>query len=35
MERFALSLGKLDIALRGFWPINRLGYSKILFARKE
>jgi ubiquinone/menaquinone biosynthesis C-methylase UbiE len=35
MERFALSLGKLDIALRGFWPINRFGYSKILFARKE
>jgi len=35
IERLALSLGKLDIALRGLWPINRFGYSKIIFARKE
>jgi SAM-dependent methyltransferase len=35
MEKLALSLGNLDIALRGVWPINRFGYSKILFARKE
>lgn len=34
-ERMALVLGKLDIALRGVWPINRFGYSKIMFAQKQ
>ena len=27
-------LGRIDIRLRGVWPVNRLGYSKILFARR-
>jgi len=30
----ALWLGRVDIGLRGLWPVNRLGYSKILFARR-
>ena len=34
-ERLALSLGQWDIAFRSLWPINRFGYSKILFAQKE
>lgn len=29
-----MALGRLDIRCRGFWPVNRLGYSKIFFARR-
>ncbi|MEW6325464.1 MAG: class I SAM-dependent methyltransferase [Nitrospirota bacterium] len=30
----AMWLARLDIRLAGCWPVNRLGYSKILFARR-
>jgi ubiquinone/menaquinone biosynthesis C-methylase UbiE len=33
-HNLALWLGRVDIRLRGLWPVNRLGYSKILFARR-
>jgi ubiquinone/menaquinone biosynthesis C-methylase UbiE len=34
-RRAAKLLGRWDILWRGLWPVNRLGYSKIFFARKE
>ena len=33
-RNLALWLGRVDIRLRGLWPVNRFGYSKILFARR-
>lgn len=30
----AMRLGWLDIRMCGLWPVNRFGYSKILFARR-
>jgi ubiquinone/menaquinone biosynthesis C-methylase UbiE len=30
-----MALGRWDIRCRGVWPVNRLGYSKIFFARKD
>lgn len=33
-ERSVMFLNRMDIALRRFWPINRLGYTKVIFARK-
>lgn len=34
MVRMVTFLNRLDIALRRFWPVNRLAYSKVIFARK-
>jgi ubiquinone/menaquinone biosynthesis C-methylase UbiE len=33
-ERGVMFLNRLDIMLRRYWPVNRLGYSKVIFARK-
>lgn len=33
-ERVVMSLNRVDIALRRFWPINSLGYTKVVFARR-
>jgi ubiquinone/menaquinone biosynthesis C-methylase UbiE len=33
-ERMVMLLNRMDIALRQFWPINRLGYTKVIFAKK-
>ena len=33
-ERSVMFLNSVDIALRKFWPINRLGYTKFIFAKK-
>jgi len=34
-RKAATWLGRWDIRWRGVWPVNRLGYSKIFFARKD
>ncbi len=34
MERFIMFLHRVDIAFRRYWPVNRLGYTKVIFARK-
>jgi ubiquinone/menaquinone biosynthesis C-methylase UbiE len=34
-RNMATALGRLDIHCRGLWPVNRFGYSKIFFARKD
>lgn len=33
-RKLAYGLGQCDLRFRGAWPINRLGYSKIIFARR-
>lgn len=33
-ERGVMFLNRIDIALRRFWPINRLGFTKVIFAKK-
>jgi ubiquinone/menaquinone biosynthesis C-methylase UbiE len=33
-ERSVMFLNRMDIALRRFWPVNRLGFTKLIFAKK-
>jgi ubiquinone/menaquinone biosynthesis C-methylase UbiE len=33
-EQTVMFLNRMDIALRRFWPINRLAYTKFIFAKK-